>query len=153
MNLREIKELIRIIDSSSLTEFQYEKDDYKISIKKEAKVLKNKYTESLEKEETSEEALVTEVEEPVKQMKKEEENLYTIISPIVGTFYSAPSPDSPAYVKIGDRVKKGDVLCIVEAMKLMNEINSDVDGEIVEILAENQSIVEYGQPLFKIRKV
>ncbi|EYE88929.1 acetyl-CoA carboxylase [Fervidicella metallireducens AeB] len=153
MNLREIKELIRIIDNSSLTEFQYEKDDYKIFIKKEGKVLKNKYTESVEKEETSGEALFTEVEEPAKQMEKEDENLFVVVSPIVGTFYSAPGPEAPAYVKIGDRVKKGDVLCIVEAMKLMNEINSDVDGEIVEILAENQSIVEYGQPLFKIRKV
>ena len=74
-----------------------------------------------------------------------------VISPLVGTFYAAPSEDAPAFVKVGDKVKKGQVLAIVEAMKLMNDIESDFDGEVVEIYVENGQSVEYGQPLFMIR--
>jgi acetyl-CoA carboxylase biotin carboxyl carrier protein len=80
-----------------------------------------------------------------------EEELHTVKSPIVGTFYAAPNPGSPAFVKVGDRVKAGQVLCIVEAMKLMNEIESDTAGEVVRVLVENGQPVEYGQPLFAIR--
>jgi len=79
------------------------------------------------------------------------DNLHTVKSPIVGTFYAAPSPDAPPFVKIGDVVKRGQVLCIVEAMKLMNEIEADQGGEIVRQLAENGQPVEYGQPLFALR--
>ena len=73
-------------------------------------------------------------------------------SPMVGTFYRKPSPDDPAFVEVGKKIKVGDVLCIVEAMKVMNEIQSDISGEIVEILVEDSESVEYSQPLFKIRK-
>jgi acetyl-CoA carboxylase biotin carboxyl carrier protein len=79
-------------------------------------------------------------------------DLHVIKSPFVGTFYSSPAPGKPAYVKIGDRVKPGQTLCVLEAMKIMNEIESDVAGEIVEICIDNESLVEFGQPLFKIRK-
>lgn len=82
-----------------------------------------------------------------------EEGLHTIKSPIVGTFYSAPNPSSPAFVKAGDQIRVGQVLCIVEAMKLMNEIESEVAGELVRTLVENGEPVEYGQPLFAIRPV
>jgi len=74
-----------------------------------------------------------------------------IVSPMVGTFYAAPAPDKPPFVKVGDKVKKGQVVCIIEAMKLMNEIESDYDGEIVKILVANEEMVEYGQPLFLIK--
>ena len=77
---------------------------------------------------------------------------HVITSPIVGTFYSAPSPDSPAFVQVGDRVKVGQVLCIVEAMKLMNEIESDVDGELIEIYPANAQAVEFGEKLFAVRE-
>lgn len=80
-----------------------------------------------------------------------EEDLYIVTSPIVGTFYEAPGPSKPKFAEAGKIVKKGDVLCILEAMKLMNEIQSDVDGEIVEVLVKNEDMVEYNQPLFKIR--
>ena len=76
-----------------------------------------------------------------------------IVSPIVGTFYSASAPDVPAYVKVGDHVKAGQTVCILEAMKLMNEIQSDFDCEIVAVLVSNEQKVEYGQPLFRVRKV
>lgn len=74
-----------------------------------------------------------------------------ILSPMVGTFYSAPSPDKPAFVKVGDTVRKGQIVCIIEAMKLMNEIESEQDGEIVEILVKNEDMVEFGQPLFLLK--
>ena len=80
-----------------------------------------------------------------------EEDLHIVTSPIVGTFYESPGPSKPKFAEAGKIVKKGDVLCILEAMKLMNEIQSEVDGEIVEVLVENQDMVEYNQPLFKIR--
>ena len=80
-----------------------------------------------------------------------EENLHIVKSPIVGTYYEAPSPGSPPFSKVGDTVTAGQILCIVEAMKLMNEIESDVAGEIVKILVSNGQPVEYGQPLFAIR--
>lgn len=78
--------------------------------------------------------------------------LHIIKSPFVGTFYSSSGPGKPVYVKVGDKVKSGQALCVLEAMKIMNEIDSDVNGEIVEICVDNESLVEYGQPLFKIRK-
>jgi acetyl-CoA carboxylase biotin carboxyl carrier protein len=82
-----------------------------------------------------------------------EENLHVVTSPIVGTFYRAPNPDADPYVEVGDTVRKGQVLCIVEAMKLMNEIESDVVGTIAKIFPENAEPVEYGQPLFAVRPV
>jgi acetyl-CoA carboxylase biotin carboxyl carrier protein len=80
-----------------------------------------------------------------------DKNLHTVKSPIVGTFYSSPKPDAPPFVKPGDQVKSGQVLCIIEAMKLMNEIEADVAGEVVQVLAQNGQPVEYGEPLFAIR--
>jgi acetyl-CoA carboxylase biotin carboxyl carrier protein len=82
----------------------------------------------------------------------EEEKVF-ITSPIVGTFYSAPSPDAPAFVKVGDHVKNGQTVCILEAMKLMNEIQAEYDCEIEAVLVSNEQKVEYGQPLFRVRKV
>ena len=88
---------------------------------------------------------------PPVQLPPTEEALHTVKSPIVGTFYESPSPGSPAFVKVGDQVEAGQPLCIVEAMKLMNEIESDVTGEIVRQLIANGQPVEYGQPLFAVR--
>ena len=90
--------------------------------------------------------VVTTVETP-----KEEENYKVIKSPMVGTFYASSSPTAEAFVKVGDKIKKGQVVCIVEAMKLMNEIESEFDGEVVEICVKNEDMVEYGTPLFKIK--
>lgn len=83
--------------------------------------------------------------------KEQEENYKIVKSPMVGTFYASSAPDKDPFVKVGDKVHKGQVLCIVEAMKLMNEIESEFDGEIVEICVNNEDIVEYGKPLFKIK--
>jgi len=92
-----------------------------------------------------------EPEKPPVEEKKEEENLEEIKSPMVGTFYRAPSPESPPYVQLGDKVNADSVLCIVEAMKLMNEIKAEMNGTVMDILVENGQPVEYGQPMFKIR--
>ena len=86
-----------------------------------------------------------------KEKKVEDENLKIVKSPMVGTFYASSSPDKDPFVKVGDKVHKGQVLCIVEAMKLMNEIESEFDGEIVEVCVNNEDVVEYGTPLFKIK--
>ena len=92
-----------------------------------------------------------EKKEEKKKEVEEDENLTEIKSPMVGTFYRAPSPDSPPYVEVGDMVKSDTVLCIVEAMKLMNEIKAECSGKVMEILVENGQPVEYGQPMFKIK--
>lgn len=80
-----------------------------------------------------------------------DKGLHVITSPFVGTFYGSPSPGKPVYVKVGDKVKVGQPLCVLEAMKIMNEIDADINGEIVEICVDNESLVEFGQPLFKIK--
>jgi acetyl-CoA carboxylase biotin carboxyl carrier protein len=87
---------------------------------------------------------------PAEAPKEADDNLHVVTSPFVGTFYRAPNPDAAPYVQVGDRVDRGAVLCIVEAMKLMNEIEADAAGEIAAVLVENGDAVEYGQPLFKI---
>lgn len=90
---------------------------------------------------------------PAAQAEEEAEDETYITSPIVGTFYSAPSPEAKAFVKVGDRVKAGQTVCILEAMKLMNEIESDFDCEIEAVLVSNEQKIEYGQPLFKVKKL
>lgn len=85
------------------------------------------------------------------EIKPEEKSGNKVVSPMVGTYYSQPSPDKPAFAKVGDKVKKGQTLCIIEAMKLMNEIESEYDGEVVDILVKNEQMVEYNQPLFIIK--
>jgi len=108
-------------------------------------------TESkLDKKEEIIENIKETVEEEVKPVV-EDANIKEVVSPIVGTFYASSSPEKPPYVKVGSKVKKGDTLCIIEAMKLMNEIQSELDGEIVEVLVDNQQMVEYGQIMFKIK--
>lgn len=139
-----IKKLIGIMKEENLTEIEIKKPFFKIKLSKES--LKETPKIEIKKEEIKEE------KKEIKEIKKEikEDNIYILKSPLVGTFYRAPSPESPPYVEIGDEVKKGDILCIIEAMKIMNEIESEVDGKIIDILVENAKPVEFGQALFKI---
>ncbi len=90
-------------------------------------------------------------EEAPKSASSSDESLHKITSPMVGTFYQAPSPDAPTYVKVGDKVSDETIVCIVEAMKLFNEIEAEIKGEIVEILVKDGQLVEYGQPLFLVK--
>ena len=148
MEFEKMIELIKTVSDSNLTQFQIEEDGFKLSMKtdKQSKVVVQKQ-ESVPKEIQS--VAMDEIEPAEqKEIKKAEGNV--VKSPLVGTFYSASSPDSAPFVKVGDTVKKGQVLGIVEAMKLMNEIESEFDGVVKEIQIENEQVVEYGQPLFVI---
>lgn len=148
MEFEKMIELIKTVSDSNLTQFQIEEDGFKLSMKtdKQSKVVVQKQ-ESVPKEIQS--VAMDEIKPAEqKEIKKAEGNV--VKSPLVGTFYSASLPDSAPFVKVGDTVKKGQVLGIVEAMKLMNEIESEFDGVVKEIQIENEQVVEYGQPLFVI---
>lgn len=142
MDLKEIKDLIALLNETALTEIEVEESGRRIRIRKDAPVITHQIS-PLQPEPAQETPAPAEKEE-------EGENFTFITSPIVGTFYEAASPDANPYVAIGDTVKKGQTLCIVEAMKLMNEIEADVGGKIVAILAEDGASVEYGEDLYKI---
>jgi acetyl-CoA carboxylase biotin carboxyl carrier protein len=148
MNIGFIKKMINILEESNLEEIEFQRfwTRVKISKNKSQKGSSPKVSVSNLKGKKTQELSSTE------EAEKEEINLHVIKSPMVGTFYRAPTPDAPPYVDVGDQIKKGDVVCIIEAMKIMNEIESDVKGEIVEVLTSNEGPVEYNQPLFKVRK-
>ncbi|WP_058485889.1 acetyl-CoA carboxylase biotin carboxyl carrier protein [Defluviitalea phaphyphila] len=150
MDYKAIEQLIKAMNETNLTHLEIEEDNLKIKMKKEKEVVSvaNIEPKIAYKEEGKEVSSIDEIDNTSAFEEKEGTIIY---SPIVGTFYSAPAPDAPPFVSIGDRVKKGDTLCIIEAMKLMNEIESEVDGEVVEIFVKNEEMVEYNQPLFRIK--
>lgn len=157
MDYKAIYELIELINKSDLAFLEVKAED--IYIKMDKSYNRNIVNETIsheniniDKKEILQNTL--EVADKVDKIEQEaiKDNEGIITSPMVGTFYLYPAPDKEPFVKKGEVIKKGDILCIIEAMKLMNEIESDVDGEIVDILVENETMVEYGQPLFKIRK-
>ncbi|MEJ8555441.1 acetyl-CoA carboxylase biotin carboxyl carrier protein [Tepidibacter sp. Z1-5] len=147
MNINEIKELIMAIDKTSINKFDIEMNDLKLSIQK-GDITTIDSVPNI-KDEAKKEIITINKEEIVES--ETDNNTYIVNAPIMGTFYSASSPEDGDFVNVGDKVKKGDTLCILEAMKLMNEIECDVDGEIIEVLVENEELVEYDQPLFKIK--
>lgn len=163
MDAKDIKDLILTIDKTSIEKVEIEKSDIKIMITKkvinESNNVVSKLTENTEVKNIESKVVETGNEDNKTEIGSREysksvvndEDTYIVKSPIVGTFYEAASPDSPAFVKVGDIVEKGQTLCIIEAMKIMNEIECEVTGEIIEIFASDEDIVEYGQPLMKIR--
>ncbi|MGN1330935.1 MAG: acetyl-CoA carboxylase biotin carboxyl carrier protein [Clostridia bacterium] len=143
MEYEKIKQLMEDMGNSKLSEINIDfPDGTKISMKKDEQVIGKEVVISVPSREE-------ETKKIQNDLLVEEGNV--VKSPMVGTFYSKPSPNADAYVSIGDNVKKGDVLCIIEAMKLMNEIESEFDGEVVEILVKDGEAVEYGKPLFRIK--
>lgn len=151
MNIKEIKEMLQLMQEHQLTEVEIEKDGLKLKLKKgpSGKII----TEEVHAPAAIPVPRIVEAAPAASSPKPQDAtNVFTVKSPMVGTFYSAPSPDQSPYASIGKKVKEGDVLCIVEAMKLMNEIKSDVSGTIIEILVKNGQPVEFDQPLFKIQK-
>ena len=146
MDLEKIEGLVKIIEESSLNEFTYKDKDVKITLSKldHPPVV----AAGVPVAAPASAAVNTSVE-----AAEEEDDTLFITSPIVGTFYSAAAPDVPAFVKVGDQVKAGQTVCILEAMKLMNEIQSDYDCEIEAVLVSNEQKVEYGQPLFRVKKL
>jgi acetyl-CoA carboxylase biotin carboxyl carrier protein len=153
MNQNEIKELVAFLAEKDIAEFEMERGDVKLRIKRSQAVLPAPVAASYPAPvaASAPPPLGVSAAAPVAAAPEKEDGTDIIKSPIVGTFYEAASPGSPAFVKEGDTVAVGQVLCIVEAMKLMNEIESDAAGQIVKILVSNGQPVEYGQPLFKIR--
>jgi acetyl-CoA carboxylase biotin carboxyl carrier protein len=163
MDYKSIQELIKTMSDSNLTLLEVESEGVKIKLEKKCEqVLIEKWpqlvsTPSVEaplaaqKQEVKTLAQQHVNEEAIEEVQNEKLEGILVASPIVGTFYLAPSPEAEFFVKVGSKVKKGDTLCIIEAMKLMNEIEAEMDGEVVEILVKNEQMVEYGQPLFRIR--
>nr|WP_315151836.1 acetyl-CoA carboxylase biotin carboxyl carrier protein [uncultured Flavobacterium sp.] len=156
MDLKEIQNLIKFVANSGVAEVKLEMDDVKITIRTtlEGNVTEATYVQQLPAQNALPQAAApqqiapvaaTPVAEPV-----EKNNYITIKSPIIGTFYRKPSPDKPMFVEVGKTISKGDVLCVIEAMKLFNEIESEVSGKIVKILVDDMSPVEFDQPLFLV---
>lgn len=143
MELNEIRELLELLKDTDITELQLEKNGAKIKIKRE------KFISSWETSAPVKQVAQAEVKE-AKEEPLQGPGFVTITSPIVGIFHRAQRPEAPPFVEVGSIVKKGQVLCIIEAMKLMNEIESDVDGIVMKILIEEGQPVEYGEPLFLI---
>ena len=162
MNQKELKELIEFLVDKDIAEFELERGDLKVRIKRAGAtpsapplevqpVMIPTVLPTAAPGAVATTAAATQPPAPASPAASEESGLHIVKSPIVGTFFEAPSPGSPPFVKIGDIVELGAVLCIVEAMKLMNEIESDMAGEIVSKLVSNGQPVEYGQALFAIR--
>jgi acetyl-CoA carboxylase biotin carboxyl carrier protein len=165
LKIQEIREIIKLVDNSSVDEFSYEHEGSKIELKKNTGSAQGAGIVQAEVSQPAQQAVQqapapvqTEAAAPAPAEEKKSEaanaddaNLHKITSPMVGTFYASSSPDSDAYVKVGSKVDDSSVVCIVEAMKLFNEIEAEVKGEIVEILVKDGQLVEYGQPLFLVK--
>lgn len=154
MNYNEVINLIKVLDESNIKTFEINFENAYINLSKLGSNSKNDIDfNSIDNNNKFENNLDENIEGPITILPNEKEDILegsVVKSPIVGTFYNSSSPEKPPYVKVGDVVKKGDVLCIVEAMKVMNEVKSEFDGIIKDVLIEDENIVEYGQPLFII---
>ncbi|MCR8928350.1 acetyl-CoA carboxylase biotin carboxyl carrier protein [Priestia megaterium] len=163
LKIQEIREIIKLVDQSSIEEFTYEHEGSKIKMKKKDAIVSKQAQQvvvSAPEQVAAPAPQAAAAPAPAAQsaQPKEEqaapavdESLHKITSPMVGTFYASSSPESDIYVTPGDKVQKDSVVCIVEAMKLFNEIEAEVKGEIVDVLVENGQLVEYGQPLFLVK--
>lgn len=159
MELNELKDLLSLFDQSTLTEFNLKDGNFELYLSKNnvaraqtavpaaqpAPVQQSQVIEAVQPAAAPVQATPA---QPVSEVIAGTE----IVSPLVGVTYLKPSPDKPNFKQVGDRVQKGDVVCIVEAMKVMNEITSDISGEIVEVLVENEQVVEFNQPLFRVKE-
>lgn len=156
MDLNHIKKLIKLLEASQVTDLEVEENGVRIKLAKKVRVTQSVMMPAAAPQAQAISAQVSDSSAKTEEKKSSDESigtdLHEIKSPIVGTFYRAPAPDADAYVQVGDTVSVGSVLCIVEAMKLMNEIESDVNGKIVKILVDNGKPVEYNQPLFLVKK-
>jgi len=158
MDLKYLQKVIKMLDSSNLAEIEIEEEGTKLKLSKpRPKMFAGAaqfvpHTQETTVHTTHASAPASDVKPAEKKEEAPNANLYEVRSPMVGTFYKSPSPDAEAYVKPGDSVKAGSVICIIEAMKLMNEIESEVSGKVVKLLVENGTAVEYDQPLMLIEK-
>ena len=163
MEIKEIQNLIKFVAKSGAHEVKLEMDNFKITIKTNADSNATEMQTTVQTVPSimlpaqQQPPVLTDTEPPVKTESKlvndEADNLITIKSPMIGTFYRKPSPDKDVFIEVGDTVKEGDVLCVVEAMKLFNEIESDISCKIVKILVDDSSPVEFDQPLFLVEPI
>ena len=169
MDFNGIKELIETVNSSDIAYFEYKTNDGHIKMdksltrnlteassnSKEIIIKDEKETKASVVNTSNEDKNISQTQsinkEENKPLEEDNENLYIVKSPMVGTFYSSPSPDKDAFVRVGDKVNASSILCIIEAMKLMNEITADKDGEIAEICVDNGQVVEFSQVLFRMK--
>ena len=152
MDSEEIREFIALISKSNFDSFELERGDFKLKLVKERPAVQTVVAAApAEVAAVAPTVVASAPAETAAPASSIPDDCVEIESPIVGTFYASASPDTPPFVEIGTRVSKGQVLCIVEAMKVMNEIESEHDGEIVEVLVKNAQPVEYGEPIFRIR--
>jgi acetyl-CoA carboxylase biotin carboxyl carrier protein len=149
MQIDQIKELIQLLDQSSVHEMELETSDFKLSLKKEAQQTVS--APIMQTQAFAPPAPAPQVNEQTEEPKQEKATYRTITSPMVGTFYSRPAPDKEAFVNVGDRVESGQIVCILEAMKLFNDVEAEISGEIVEVLVADGDLVEFGQPLFSVK--
>jgi acetyl-CoA carboxylase biotin carboxyl carrier protein len=153
MDLKEIQNLIKFVANSGVAEVKLEMDDVKITIRTTLEGNVSETYVQMPAQPALQQAVVPQQIAPVAVIPApaaENTNYITIKSPIIGTFYRKPSPDKPMFVEVGSTIAKGNVLCVIEAMKLFNEIESEVSGKIVKILVDDMSPVEYDQPLFLV---
>lgn len=160
MDFKQIQELIKMINKSQIGEVTIEQKDFRITIKQKEENITQVVSHSMPMQQSMQQPMQQQVPQhhvgsaPASNSQEskpqESSNLITIKSPMIGTFYRRPSPDKPNFVEVGDEVAVGKVVCIIEAMKLFNEIESEVSGKIVKILVEDSSPVEYDQPLFLV---
>ncbi len=153
LSIESLKEIVKVAKDQGVSELSVEAKDFKVSVNFAVASAQVHHVAPM-----IHSAPVAQMQAPAPQASAapakaaaSDAGLHIIKSPFVGTFYASPSPGKPVYCKVGDKVKAGQALCVLEAMKIMNEIDSDVNGEIVEICVDNESLVEYGQPLFKIK--
>lgn len=159
MDIREIQNLIKFVAKSGATEVKLEMDDFKITIKTTTEGAETTYVQHVPMQAAMPQMQVAApvattpvaAATPVAEAAGEDTSKYiTVKSPMIGTFYRKPAPDKPVFVEVGSTISKGDTLCVIEAMKLFNEIESEVSGKIVKILVDDSSPVEFDQPLFLV---
>jgi acetyl-CoA carboxylase biotin carboxyl carrier protein len=161
MDFKQIQELIKMINKSNIGEVSIEEKGFKLTIKQKEEPVQQVIAAPMQTQPVATMAMpgiaaavqapvVSTAEKPVKAAEAPAGNTVTIKSPMIGTFYRSPSPDKPSFVNVGDEITPGKVVCIIEAMKLFNEIESEISGKIVKVLVEDASPVEYDQPLFLV---
>ncbi len=152
MDFKEIKAIVELMKRSGLTEFQIEEQDFKLRICRKSDEVQTVYQAATPAPfpVQAPQPVAPQAAPPPAEAARPVDESKLIKSPMVGTFYTSPSPESPPFVKVGDSVDTESVVCIVEAMKVMNEIKAEIKGKIAEILVENGDSIEYGQPLFRI---
>lgn len=162
LNLSELRELADLINHHGFTEFEFENENIRVRLRKDLapQIIAQPFSavaaqpQSVQAAQAPATQSLSSANSPAAvqpSLANEDENLHKIISPIVGTFYRSPSPDADPFVKVGSQVTAETIVCIVEAMKLMNEIPAEISGEVVKIYVENGQPVEYGQPLFAVK--